>query len=95
MKDELLEIMSMKILREEMDRIKNANWFSIMADETCDVANIEQLSFFVRYISKDLKTHESFIGMHEVENTKSEHLVNTIKKILEDCNFDFSKIRGQ
>ena len=78
-----------------MDRIKNANWFSIMADETCDVANIEQLSFFVRYISKDLKTHESFIGMHEVENTKSEHLVNTIKKILEDCNFDFNKIRGQ
>ena len=52
-----------------------------MADEASGIATIEQLSFFVRWISKDLKTRESFIGMHGVENTKSEHLVKTIKEI--------------
>ena len=65
-----------------------------MADETADVSNIEQLSFCVRSVDYSFEVHEDFIGLHECENTKSDHLVSIIKVILKACNFEFSRIHG-
>ena len=95
MTNEMLEIMALEILSEVVDMIKNANFFSICADETCDASNTEQLSFYVRWIGENFKKNESFIGLHELKNTSSDHLVYVIKNILLACNFDFNKICGQ
>ena len=92
--NELIEMMALEVLRSVVKNIQFANFFSIMADESPDISNIEQMSFGVRYV-KDYKACECFIGLHELENTKAEHLVDTMKRILTACNFDFSKIRGQ
>ena len=86
--------MSLEVLRSLVKKIQNANFYSIMADETADVSNIEQLSFGVRYV-ENFEAFDTFIGLHELKNTTADHLVDTIKKILIACNFDFSKIRGQ
>ena len=92
--NELVEIMSLEVLRSVVKKIQNANFYSIMADETADISNIEQLSFGVRYV-ENFEAFDTFIGLHELKNTTADHLVDTIKKILIACNFDFSKIRGQ
>ena len=49
--NQLLEIMALKILRGVVKQIRRSNFYTIMADETCDVANIEQLVFCIRYIA--------------------------------------------
>ena len=53
-----------------------------MADEGTDVSNIEQLSFCIRSVDDDLNVSEDFIGFYELENIKSETIVNAIKDIL-------------
>ena len=93
--NEIIEIMALEILREVIQSVKNANFYSIMADETQDVSNTEQLSFFVRSVGENFEVFEYFIGLHEIENTFANHLVAVIKNILLACNFDFNKIRGQ
>ena len=94
MQNEIIEIIAMEILRDVVGDIKSANFYSIMADESCDVSNTEQLSFGVRYV-KNFEAFECFVGLHEVENTSADHVVKAMKLILIACDFDFSKIRGQ
>ena len=48
--NELIRIMSLEVLRSLVKKIQHANFYSVMADETCDVSNIERLSFGVGYI---------------------------------------------
>jgi len=47
--NEILNIMSHSILRKLIQNIKNVIYFSIIADETSDVATKEQFSFCIRY----------------------------------------------
>ena len=54
--NEIIEIMALEILRQVIQSVKNANFYSIMADETADVANIEQLTFVIRIVTKNLKS---------------------------------------
>ena len=47
--NEILEIMSHKILREIMADIKDAGQYSVMSDETVDKSNTEQLVICLRW----------------------------------------------
>ena len=44
---------------------------------------------------KNFEAFECFVGLHELQNTSSDHVVKALKLILTACDFDFSKIRGQ
>ena len=74
--------MSSHVLRAKLCIIRERKFFSIMADEGTDVSNIEQLSFCIRSADDDLNVLEDFIGFYELENIKSETIVNAIKDIL-------------
>ena len=92
--NEIMEIMAHEVLRSLVKKIQNSKFYSIMADETADISNIEQLSFGIRYV-ENFEAFDCFIGLHELKDTTADHIVNVIKKILIACNFDFSRIRGQ
>ena len=62
--NEMLEIMALRVFREIARNIQNAVIYKIMADETADVSNKEQLVFCLRWVDDDLIVHEDFIGMH-------------------------------
>ena len=73
------QIMALRILREIAGNIKNALIYTIMADETADVSNKEQLVICIRWVDDDLVIHEDFIGMHPLKNTTADHIVSIIK----------------
>ena len=56
--DEIIEIIAMKILRKITKQIQSSNFYSILADETSDVANIEQLSFVIRIVTQKIDVKE-------------------------------------
>ena len=66
-----------------------------MADEGRDVSNIEQLSFCVRSVDNSLDVSEDFIGFYELDNIKSETIVNAIKDILLRCHLNLDNCSGQ
>ena len=46
--NEFLDIMVHQILRGLLHNIREAEWFSLIADETRDISGIEQISIFLR-----------------------------------------------
>jgi len=67
---EILSIFASKIrkyIREEIGDSK----FSILVDETCDVAKREQMALVLRFGDKDGILQERFFDLIHVENTRS------------------------
>ena len=55
--------MAMQLLRKIASQIRGADCFSIMADETTDVSNQEQVVICIRWVDTDLEVHEDYIGL--------------------------------
>ena len=93
--NEMLQIMSLSILRDISQDIRNSVYYSTMADETTDVSNREQLVLVLRHVHDDLVAHEDFIGLYKVDSINS----NTLTKTIEDCllrmNLSLNNCRGQ
>ena len=53
--NELLHLMANNVLRQVLADVKNSPYFSIMVDETTDVATTEQVSICVRMLKSDMQ----------------------------------------
>ena len=61
--------MALKILRNLAEKIRNANFFSIMADETVDISNKEQLVICVRWCNSNFEINEDYLALHDCDRT--------------------------
>jgi hypothetical protein len=93
--NELIKLMGNELLRQLLVKIRNATWFAILADETADIANLEQLSLSIRWVTKDYEIHEDFIGLVHVPTITSKAITSAIKDVLIRCSLPLSLCRGQ
>ena len=49
--------------------VADAKYFAIMADETTDVSQKEQMTLVIRYVDKDLVVREDFLGFVQVTDS--------------------------
>ena len=91
----MLQIMALSILRDLVHRIKSSVFYSIMADETADASNREQIVIVIRHVSDELVPHEEFTGLAKVPSIDA----NTVKETTEDSllrmNLSLKNCRGQ
>ena len=73
--------MSNLVLREMLTEIKSSDFYSIMADETSDSANAEQLVICLRWVDKNLETHEDFLGLYSLSDVRADTITNAIKDV--------------
>ena len=77
-----------------LSRLINAVDFSVLADETTDMADRAELNIFVCYIYSDIKVVEEFIGLTEVVSRKgAKHLCGNIK-VFDEKGLDISQRRS-
>ena len=93
--NKLLSIMAKSILRDIAASIKQAKYFTLMADEVTDVSNKEQVAICLRSVSDGLEVIEDFIGMHYVDSIKADTLTEVLKGILLRLNLSINDCRGQ
>ena len=91
---ELLQVMSNLVLREMLTEIKSADFYSIMADETSDSSNAEQLVICLRWVDNNLETHEDFVGLYSLSDLRADTMTNAIKDVFLRFDLPFSKLRG-
>ena len=84
--NEILQILHHEVLRKIVSEIHGSKQFGIIVDETSDIANKEQMSIVIRYISKDFVPIESFVGFVNVESTTGEALYDQINMALLSLN---------
>ena len=93
--NELITLMGKALLRNLLANIREASWYAILADETRDVSNHEQLSVSIRWVDESYTIHEDFIGLVHVLQTTADSLTSAIKDVLIRCILPLSNCRGQ
>ena len=93
--NEMITLMGNTLLRKLLTRIREAQWFSIIADETRDISNHEQLSICIRWVNSAYEVQEDLIGMVHVLSTTSATLTSAIKDVLIRCILPLNNCRGQ
>ena len=81
--NEIIEIMSHKVMRMIIENIKKSFFFSIMADGTTDITGNEQFSICVRIVdSVNFEIKELFLGLYNPPDSKAETLHKTLNDVL-------------
>jgi len=91
--NEMIMLTGNTLLRTLLVDIREASWFSILADETRDISNEEQLVIIVRWVNKVFEVQD-LIGMIHVPST-SATLTASIKDVLIRCIVPLSNCGGQ
>jgi hypothetical protein len=79
-----------KLVIEELD----GGHFAILADESSDVYQNEQLAVCLRYVDKKGRAVVRFLGLAHVEDTASLTLKAAIAQMLMNYNLTFAMVRG-
>lgn len=93
--NEYLSIMAQQILREIAVTLQSALFYAVMADETTDMANKEQVVLVFRWVDDNLVAQEEFVGLYQTASITSDALVEVIKDTLLRLNLKIEHCRGQ
>ena len=93
--NEMIKLMAHACLREITKELQMAQYYTIMADETTDSSNKEQLVNVFRYVDDDLHVHEEFVGLYQLDTTDAKTIVSVLKDVILALNLDIHKLRGQ
>ena len=71
--------MALTILRDIVNSTKDSDYYSIMADESSDISNVQQFVICIHWVDNVLQPHEDFIGLHAVEIANAKNLSLILK----------------
>ena len=93
--NELINIMAHTVLRSILPNIFSQRWFALLADETRDVANREQLVLCIRWVSDSYEINEDVVGLIQLSDTTAATIHKSLKNSLISLGFQFENCRGQ
>ncbi|XP_074580574.1 uncharacterized protein LOC141836984 [Curcuma longa] len=91
---EILSIYAVAVRKHIRDEIGDSK-FSIIVDETCDVAKREQMALVLRFVDGDGVLQERFFDVIHVKNTKAMTLKDELCSVLRNHSLDIKNLRGQ
>jgi len=92
--NEILQLISYKIVKKLTTDIQEAEYFSVIVDGTQDASGDEQQSICFRFIDLDFEPQEYFIGFYKVLSTTGLEIANMIEDVILRCGLDPNKMRG-
>lgn len=71
-------------------------FYSVLADETTDISQVEQFSLCLRYVDEDsFKIREDFLMFVPVQEVTGSALAKTVLETLSSLGLDLNKLRGE
>ena len=94
--NELIGICGDMIQKCILDDIRQAKFYSVIADEATDCANDEQLAICIRYVDTDCQIQEKFIAFSEcISGVTGKDISEKILSLLSSWQLDIANLRGQ
>ena len=91
MVNELINRMGQAVLRNTLASIHEAAYYSILADETRDLSNLEQLTICIRWVDDHYSIHEDFSGLMKLRNITAHVILTALKDVLVMCNLSLAR----
>lgn len=94
--NELINTFGHLIQCQIVENVRKSIFYSVLADETTDISQIEQFSLCVRYVEdQSYKIREDFLTFVPVYDVTGAALANTVLETLSSLGLDLKKMRGQ
>ncbi|GBN84085.1 repressor of the inhibitor of the protein kinase [Araneus ventricosus] len=94
--NELINTFGYLIQSEIVRNVRKSIFYSVLADKTTDISQIEQFSLCVRYVEdQSYKIREDFLTFVPVYDVTSAGLANTVLETLSILGLDLKQMRGQ
>ena len=90
---EFIDIIANHIENKLLTSLRNATMYTLLADESTDEQNREQLSIYARWTTVSAKPVDHFLGIVHVTKTNAESLLNAIQGFLVAKGLDITKCR--
>ena len=74
--------MALTILYDIVNSIKDLGYYSIMADESSDISNVQQFAICIRWVDNMLEPHEEFLELHAIKIANAKSLSLILKDII-------------
>ena len=87
--------LALAVTRTLAAEVSQAEYFAVIADETTDSTQKEQLSICLRFVSDTLQVEELFLGLYEARSATAEAIFQLIKDALIRLQLPVEKLRGQ
>ena len=88
-------MMGQDVLRKILVRIREAGYFALLADETRDIANKEQLVVCCHWVDELYNIHEHHVGLVQISSCTADGIVHQLKDVFIRCMLSLTKCRGQ
>ncbi|XP_065667803.1 uncharacterized protein LOC136088075 [Hydra vulgaris] len=92
--EELIDIMSQKVLTHIITEIKKTKYWGIIVDSTPDISHVDQLSVIFRYYLNG-HVYERFFCFLQIKSHDGKSLITDILDLLERYDIDITNCRGQ
>jgi hypothetical protein len=93
--NEIIELLQQQILTGILNECRRAKYFSVMIDETKDIACHEQVSLVIRFVDEKFNVFEKFIGFDRTTTMTGEALADLLIKWLKKLNLNLENLVGQ
>ena len=93
--NEIITLMGQDVLRGILVKIREAGYFGLMADETRDISNKEQLAVCCRWVDEGYNVHEDPLGLLQISSCTADSIVSHLKDVLVRCILPLNQCRGQ
>lgn len=93
--DVFINLMAEKVMKQIVDELKAAKYFSLIVDSTPDIAHVDQLTIVVRYVLETGEPCERFLKFLPSVGHKSEDMYSAIISELESLSINIEDCRGQ
>ena len=89
--------MALQVLREIASSIQRVTFFTLMADEVTDAANIhiEQVVICLHIVHDNFICNEDFFGLYIVQSTECDCIVHILKDAMVRMNLSLDNCRDQ
>ena len=88
---DIVEVLAKVVQDEILKEVKASPFFAILADEKTDIAVLEQLIWYVRYISGKGTIECSFLGTIEPPSCKAQVIMDKICSVCNDLNLSLNE----
>ena len=91
---EFIQVMGSTIERSQLNELLAAPFYSILIDETTDIAVINEMVIYCRFIRSDCQVRTVFLKIVELSNGRADTIEEAVKSYLGNSLIPLSRLVG-